>query len=77
MAKLVVLLALFLAGKHLVRLVDFLKFRFALFVAGLQIWMVLLGRFAKSGFDFILGRIPVDTQRFVVICFRQFPKAPF
>ena len=77
MTKLVVLIALFLIGKHLVRLVDFLKFLLGLFIAGVMIRMVLQSRFAKSGLDLVRGRIPVDAQRFVVVCFRQFPKAPF
>ena len=69
MAKLVILLALFLVGEHLVGLVCLLEALLARLVAGVQVGVVGLGDLAEGLFDLVLCGALVYAEHLIVIAF--------
>ena len=68
-AELIVLGALVLVGEHLIGLIDFFEFRFAVLVSGMEVRMVFLGFFSVSLFDVVGTRVFVDAQHLVIVAF--------
>ena len=61
---------LFLAvGKHLIRLVRFLKLFLGVFVAGVEVRVILLCNLAICFFDFVVARVFAHAEHFVIISF--------
>ena len=69
MAELVVARALFLIGKHLVRLVNLFKFLLRLFIAGVQVGVIFFCRFAVGFFQFVIGYGFIHPEDFIIISF--------
>ena len=69
MAVLVIALALRGVAQHLVGLVDLLELGLGLLVAGIQVWVVLLGQLAVGLLDLIVRGGAVYAQHLVVISF--------
>ena len=72
MAEHVVAFALFLIAQYFIGFIDFFEFFFGglfLMVAGVEIRMVLAGQFPVRLLQLVVGDVPIDTERFVVIAF--------
>ena len=68
-AVLVIALALFRVGEHLVGLVGLFELGLGVFVAGIQVGMVFLGQLAVGLFDFIVRGGAVYAQHLVIVSF--------
>src|SRR5699024_1973350 len=76
-AELVVPLALFGVGQYVVGLVDLLELFLGLFVAGVQVRVVFLGKLAVCAFDLVVAGIFANAQDLVVITFFCHSITPF
>src|SRR5262249_26327497 len=63
----IVLLALALVGQHLVRLVDLFELGLGLFVAGVDIWVILAGQLSICLLYLSLTHAPLDAQRLIIV----------
>ena len=69
MAKLVILLPLFLIGKHVVGLVDLLELLLCLFIAGVHIGVIFFGKRAIGLFNVTIACGLFYPQHLIIILF--------
>ena len=65
----IVQLPLFRIGEHLVRFADLFEFFGGVRIIGIGVGMILLGETAERFFDFVVARVAVHAEHFIVITF--------
>ena len=68
-AELIIALAFLRVGKHIVGFVDLFELFLGFFIAGVQVRVVLFGKFAVGALDLGIRGVFADAQHLVIISF--------